>query len=351
MSSNDTRKQSEASSAAVANGALQPGLPPAPVVADDSSAERHARLVRLLRKGLRRFVNDVAKVLTSEDQGAIHDLRVWSRRLQQVLVGLYGETPPRRARAMHRVLRRTRRAISQWRNYDVVIDAVKRHVRRARNEERRRAWSIVLKSAAEARRREVRRARKRLMKLDVFGLRAAGEAVIEAGGPAHNTLDASFWAAVSRAHDRWREAYAKALKSKQAEDVHAFRIRTKRLRYRIELARELGTEGTKELLDWFRKLQDGLGRWRDRVELGRVIAGSIADPDHLLKESRASIVLLTELGRLSRGADRDLEALLDGIGRSAELSHCEQWVTTHTQTAAHTQDITAAHAAPPHVAP
>lgn len=313
----------------------------------DSSVERHARLVKLLRKGLQRFVSNFARVLTSQDQNAIHDLRVWSRRLQQVLVGMYGETLPRRARAMRRVLRRMRRAIGQWRNYDVVIDAVERRLRRARNEERRRAWSIVLKSASEARRREIRRARKRLMKLDVFGLREAGEALIEGGGAAHDTLDSSFWAAVSQAYDRWREAYDNAVKSKQAEDIHVFRIRTKRLRYRIELARELGIEGTKPLLEWFKKLQDGLGRWRDRVELGRVIAGSIADPDRLLKESRASIVLLTELERLRRRADRDVDELLHAISRSAGLSQCEEWVRAHARLAAESQ-VTAV---PPPITP
>jgi len=338
VASSTARKDSEAAAAAPENGAMRSGPLPA---SSDSATERHARLVRLLRKGLQRFVNDVARVLTSQDQKAIHDLRVWSRRLQQVLVGLYGETPPRRARAMRRVLRRTRRAIGQWRNYDVVIDAVERRIRRARNQERQRAWSIVLKSAVEARRREIRGARKRLMKLDVFGLREAGEVVIEGGGPAHDTLDASFWAAVAQAYDRWRETYDNTVKSKQPQDIHAFRIRTKRLRYRIELARELGIDGTKPLLDWFKKLQDGLGRWRDRAELGRVIAASIADPEHLLKESRASIMLLTELEGLRRRADRDVDELLDGIGRSAGLACCEQWVGTHARPAAESESTAA----------
>jgi CHAD domain-containing protein len=344
VASSTARKDPEAAAARLENGAMRSRPSPG---SGDSAAEQHARLVKLLHKGLLRFVNDVARVLTSQDQKAIHDLRVWSRRLQQVLVGLYGETQPRRARAMRRVLRRTRRAIGQWRNYDVVVDAIERRIRSARNEQRRRAWSIVLKSSAEARRREIRSARRRLMKLNVFGLREAGEALIEGSGPAHDTLDTSFWAAVAQAYDRWREAYDSAVKSKQAEDIHAFRIRTKRLRYRIELARELGTDGTKPLLDWFKKLQDGLGRWRDRVELGRVIAGSIADPEHLLKESRASIMLLTELEGLRRRADRDVDELLDGIGRSAGLACCEEWVRAHARPAAAPQLTTA----PPSVTP
>jgi CHAD domain-containing protein len=315
---------------AAANDATQSG--PAPTVSkpDNSAPERHARLVKLLRKGLQRFVNDVARVLTSEDKRAIHDLRVWSRRLQQVLVAMYGDELPRRARAVRRVLRRTRRAIGAWRNYDVVTEAIERRVSRARSE-RRSAWEIVLKSVSEARRREIRRARKRLMKLNIFGLREAAESLIESGGAEAGSLDASFWTSVAEAHDRWREAYAGSVKSKRAEDIHAFRIRSKRLRYRIELARELGAEETGSLLEWFKKLQDGLGRWRDRVELSRVIARSIADPERLLNEPRASILLLNELERLNRRAEHEIDALLGGIEGSAGFKQCEGWVRDHTR--------------------
>ncbi len=316
---------------AAANGATQSGPAPTASTPDTSAAERHARLVKLLRKEVQRFVNDVARVLTGEDKRAIHDLRVWSRRLQQVLVAMYGEELPRRARAMRRVLRRTRRAIGAWRNCDVVIEAIERRVGRARSEERRRAWEIVLKSASEARRREIRRARKRLMKLNIFGLREAAESLIESGSAEAGSLNASFWTSVAQAYDRWREAYAGSVKSKHAEDIHAFRIRSKRLRYRIELARELGAEETGALLEWFKKLQDGLGRWRDRVELSRVIARSIADPERLLSEPRASILLLNELERLNRRAEQEIAALLGGIEGSVGFKQCEKWVRDHTR--------------------
>ncbi len=350
MPSSAARKEPETTDAAK-NGALVPQPAPAASPSGDSAAERQARLAKLLRKELQRFVNDVARVLTGEDKRAIHDLRVWSRRLQQVLVAMYGEALPRRARAMRRVLRRTRRAIGQWRNYDVVTEALERRAGRARNAERRRAWAIVLKSALEARRREIRRARKRLMKLAIFGLRDAGETLMESGGPDHGSLDASFWTSVTQAYDRWREAYVNAVKSKHAEDIHAFRIRTKRLRYRIELARELGAEDTGPLLEWFKKLQDSLGRWRDRLELSRVIARSLADPERLLNDPRASILLLNELERLNRRADRELEALLAGLERSTGFTSCERWVLRRVRAPGDSQMGGAAAVAVPPPAP
>ncbi len=130
MRSSAARREAETVVTAALDNGAQAAAPASPPI--DSHAERHARLVKLLRRQLHRFVNQVARVLTGEDQRAVHDLRVGSRRLQQVLVAMYGETLPRRARAMRRVLRRTRRAIGQWRNYDVVVEAIERRVRRAR---------------------------------------------------------------------------------------------------------------------------------------------------------------------------------------------------------------------------
>jgi hypothetical protein len=185
------------------------------------------------------------------------------------------------------------------------------------------------------------------MRLEVFGLREAGEA-LAAGVPGPEALDAPFWATVAQAYDRWREACTTAGKSRRPEDLHAFRIRSKRLRYRIELARELGADDTGPLLEWFKKLQDGLGRWRDRVELGRLIARAVADPERLLNESRVSILLLKELERLKRRADHDVDELLRGIERSAGFARCEQWVRIHTVTEA---AVPAAADPPPAVPP
>jgi CHAD domain-containing protein len=300
----------------------------APAAADEPNLKRYARLAELLRKGLQRFVDNVASVLTSENPHAIHQLRVRSRRVQQILIATYGETLPRRARAIRRRMRRTRRAVGEWRSYDVVIEALERRLLRARDDGHRRAWTIALKRAEEARHREIRRARRRLTKLDVFGLKDTGALLINSEAPRHRMTDTAFRNAIAKAYDRWRAAYD-AVESGRTEDIHAFRIRTKNLRYRIELARELGIADTKPLIEWFKKLQDDLGRWRDRIELARVIASSIADSERLLTEPHASIILLTELERILKRAGADIQRQLDAYRRSPGFAQCDAWVSAH----------------------
>src|SRR5215469_15681560 len=44
---------------------------------------------QLVHERVRRFMKLLPEVLNSEDVEAVHDLRVWSRRLQQVLVTMF----------------------------------------------------------------------------------------------------------------------------------------------------------------------------------------------------------------------------------------------------------------------
>src|SRR5689334_9248008 len=72
---------------------------------------------------------------------------------------------------------------------------------------------------------------------------------------------------IKAAHAEWQEALANALESASPAEAHAFRIKTKHLRYRLELARDLGADELRMQLDSLKSLQDRLGEWHDRAEL------------------------------------------------------------------------------------
>jgi CHAD domain-containing protein len=58
---------------------------------EDSTAIQK-KLLKLTRKRFERFVTLMPKFLVNEEPDTIHDLRVWSRRLQQTLRVILGET-------------------------------------------------------------------------------------------------------------------------------------------------------------------------------------------------------------------------------------------------------------------
>jgi CHAD domain-containing protein len=294
---------------------------------EEPARQRRLRLERLLRRGVKKFIGALPKVLADQDREAVHDLRVWSRRLQQVIATLHGPQPSNRARTVRAILKRTRRALGAWRNLDVAIETLDRLERRARDAERKRAWTLVREAAVAERKRAVKRARKRLMRLDVFGLSEAVEGLLRASDEDLVAVaDQPFWTALNAAFEKWRQALAAALESMQPERVHTLRLCTKRLRYRIEIARELGVAGTDETLAWCKHLQEELGRWHDRLELQRIIAHRLADPDLLMTEPRIGIILLTELDRMQRLATRSMHRELEAIAQGPAIARCESWL-------------------------
>jgi len=61
-------------------------------------------------------------VLRGDDPDAIHDMRVASRRLQQILDLLYPKPRPQKIRKLWRTIRRDRTIFSSVRNCDVLLE-------------------------------------------------------------------------------------------------------------------------------------------------------------------------------------------------------------------------------------
>lgn len=95
-------------------------------------------------------------------------------------------------------------------------------------------------------------------------------------------LRASLDASIETAFSRWHSALAKARETRQSRDIHAFRVATKRLRYRLELMRALGEKSTRSRLQYLKGLQEKLGTWHDRQTVNQVVAETLARPKFLL---------------------------------------------------------------------
>ena len=258
------------SQAAVAPVPRPPDASPATSEARATSAAEtpgRTRLINVLRKRLRRLGTLLAEVLGEQTPEAVHDLRVWSRRVQQTLAALFPGSRSRRLRSLRRTLRRSRRALGAWRNRDVVLQRLARKQRQTRSAEKQRAWALVIDSVRKRRRREVRRARRRLVRLDLFDLAEEVEALLKAPGASGDGASASPHDIVAAARAQWQAALSRALEDRRVENIHGFRIQTKRLRYRIELLRDLGTGIP-------RRRSNGFDRFRTRWAAGTIASNS-----------------------------------------------------------------------------
>jgi CHAD domain-containing protein len=273
-----------------------------------SRAEAHGTLTeagtpleKLLRNRLHRCMALLPKVLSEDDANAVHALRVSSRRLQQVIFALCPDLQQPAARAMLRALRRERRSLSGWRDCDVLIALVERKARHTRNLDQKHAWNVIRDLLLERRARQMRRARRRLGKRKFFALAQYAQKLVQQrstpDGRANPDPLATLPASVSVAYAQWREGLSGACESLAAGDIHAFRIQTKRLRYRIELVRDLGSSAAQVALASLKTLQGELGRWHDSTEMARAVAEALADPQFLLQHPRATAAILRNIDR------------------------------------------------------
>jgi CHAD domain-containing protein len=273
-----------------------------------ASVDRDA-LARLVEKRLQRFLALLPKVMGGDGVEAVHDVRVWSRRLQQSLVALFPKPRRGKIRRLRRTLRRVRRSLGEWRNCDVVLELVARKQRRTRSRAKKQAWQLLIDHLREKRDHESLLAQKKLLKYELSDLAGRAQRLLNSpDGEGNNKLVINaLHGSIESAWERWHSALAQSRKTRQAGDVHAFRIATKRLRYRIELARDLGDEKTRPLFSFLKKLQAALGVWHDRQTLHQAIAETMARRQFLLRQPDAARLLLAELqkDRLSQNAAID----------------------------------------------
>jgi CHAD domain-containing protein len=261
-------------------------------------------LSKLVKEHLRDLSSVLGNVLATGDADAVHDLRVVTRRLQQVLSTLSPSPRPKRVQRLRKTLRRVRRALGAWRNYDVVLETVAKRRKATRSSRKRAAWKLVHEHLEKQRVDEMIRARRRLLDKDLSGFADRLETVItdllQQAQP--RDVQSSVLARVEAAWRDWQAALSRAEQACEVTTVHGLRIATKRLRYRIELARALGDEAAEPVLEWARDVQHELGDWHDHQVLQQLMAEALARPEVLLGAVEVVRVALAELERERRSA-------------------------------------------------
>ena len=301
--------------------------PPTASVAEtpDSIAIRRA-LRRLLRKRMKRFVALAPELGADASPKAIHDARVWSRRLQQAISAFFPKPRSGKVRRLRRTPRRIRRALGEWRNCDVLLEIVARQQRRTRSEAKRRAWGFVGDYLLQKRSKEVARAEKKLVRQDLGNYASLAQKLIDRPpDESPEILMQRLGDSVQEAWTQWQSALTQAQDTRAVGDLHAFRIATKDLRYRTELLYDVGHRQLKAQLRWLADLQDAIGVWHDRQVLDQAVAEAVARADILLNELQTARILLAELETDSRRESQDVEKIFSLASEHPEHGQIESW--------------------------
>ena len=320
-----------------------PGGPLPGEILPEAPPEDAWRKVReLALKQLDRIMALEPKVLRGDDPDAIHDLRVATRRLQQVLDLIYPPPPPRDIRKWRRRIQRTRRALGEVRNCDVQLDHVSKALR-GKRAARRLVWEAVQHYLLQLRASSFEYAVRKLSKLNLAVLYerlkeylAADAPPPRAGRAGHqlecpaDLVPATFYERVGDSLGRVGQAFETQIdlshRDTRAPVLHGVRIAAKRVRYLIEVVHEFAVPGSADALTWLRGLQQHLGDWHDLEVLEQMMIDMLARPDFL--RSHVELAMGVEKLILQHRVRKKTfeEKYLNMTRDAAEYERVKEWV-------------------------
>jgi len=271
------------------------------------------KLSSLAKKRLVRFVTLYPKALVSDDVEVVHNLRVASRRLQQVLQLILPEAKSSARKKVLRTLRKVRRAFGPCRNLDVNLNLVRGRMEKTTAASVRQAWAGVQLWLEERRAGAIETGRAELRQHELVDLIDRLQSLLENTGEEAESME-RLWERTNDALSEWRNALDAAKADPAVQRIHAFRIAGKKLRYRVELLGELGNSSVKPMIGALKSLQDNLGNWHDHAVLRDHVGEFMQRPGFMKDEPRMCRALLREM---ERDKQRD-RALIPEIMMKAE---------------------------------
>ena len=267
------------------------------------------RFFELSQKRLEKFASLFPRVLIRDDPETIHDARVWSRRLQQILRILFPKPASKKSRKLVRTLRRVRRALGNCRNLDVMTDLIQEKIAAAGNPVVRDTWDRLKLHIQERRKRELARTRDELSRYDIVDFVNRTQALLFSVASSDNS-EANLSTRIARALNDWNQAVDNTKQKPEPDQIHRLRIAGKRLRYRVELLAELGDKEAKARTKALKALQDHLGEWHDRHMLLEIARKFLGRKDFLANYPDLGRALLVEMERERRRNDAAVNNML-----------------------------------------
>ncbi len=337
----------EIKDAAKANAIAAPAAPersslPAEATEPDTPPQPWEKVRQLALQQLDRFMALEPKVLRGDDPDAIHDIRVASRRLQQVLDLLCPAPRSGEIRRLRRNIRRCRRVLGEVRNCDVLLGRVEKSLARKRTA-RREAWLAFEQYLGERRAESFEKAIRKLSKANLadFYVRlrqrlAPNGAAPESGHGPHALLvpgkrvEGDIHERITQDLERFWQAFethmTQSHQDPRASLIHRTRIASKRLRYLIEVIHAFEVPGSAPALAWLRALQQHLGDWHDQEVLEQSMIDMIARPE-FLRDHLELVMGVEKLILRNRAFKKKVEEKYFRMTKSSsEYERVKEWV-------------------------
>ena len=287
---------------------IGPQRDPTPVVAGDTVAAAARKIVDRLLRQLR--AHDPGTRL-GDNPEELHDMRVATRRLRAAVQLLEAGFPSRSITTLRRDLRWLGDLLGRIRDLDVQLQRLQQDCQLAVAEsiETLAGFRTHLEQQREVRRAAMlagldsERYVRLLRRLEQFAVSEPEAAPVN---DAADTISRAGRRAVRHAFRRVEKRGDRIGKAPEPTDLHAVRIRAKRLRYLLEFLREITGKPGRRLVKDLTRLQDLLGAYHDAVVAEEFIRHYLEGISE--RESAAATALEELAGRQRERAERSRAA-------------------------------------------
>jgi CHAD domain-containing protein len=224
----------------------------------------------------------------------VHDFRKITRELQAIVEVCGIRSSSRKAKMLRRRLQRFRHSIGEWRDSDVMLKELKAVRRKSRTKAERRCWSLVVERTEKHRRRAIRKFLRQERSLRVKETGVKARALVKKTIRSEPIRD-SLRLFLQQVWDKWRAAINGLGGNGTATQLHAVRIKSKALRYAIELYQRFFPDHELEKGSlWLKNIQNRVGAWHDELTLGQRALEAFSRPHSARDRSAISIIRQTK---------------------------------------------------------
>lgn len=264
-----------------------------------------------IEKQSKRYLSNLQSVLSAGEVEAVHDVRVASRRLAEPLRIAAGWLGRKRVEDVSALLRRTRQSMRTVRDLDVVLESLcaapspmgleARDMARLEGELTHQRERSVAKAQRICRRRKSDRAAGMVRRI-------AAELADAMGEDSDSTIETQLHGLVHRSLRRLAE---RDPRSADGVDLHRNRILLKKLRYAVELTRDVCGQDRPLLHKSLVSMQDLLGHWNDQLSAARRITKIARDPRVMAEDASWAARLLDHSAHRLRDAEMTRQRAID----------------------------------------
>jgi CHAD domain-containing protein len=235
--------------------------------------------VRLARKRKKQLKSSFRDIVEKEDTEAVHDFRKTTRHLQTILKACCIGNGKHKAQRIDKQLKLCRHALGEWRDGDVMLDELDKARRKSTNRGDRESLSLVMRRTAKSRDRAIKEFRRQRQHLRVAKTGSAAQMIAKKESRAGDVLT-DLERLIEHAWFRWNESIDACLASNTSSSLHAVRIKSKSLRYALELsARFYPDREFESFASWLKRVQDRVGAWHDEFTLSERARETLSRPD------------------------------------------------------------------------